>query len=185
MSSIAGESKLQDERKPNPWFVWSEIGLTVWFYYILITLCIAVPPFVVPALGFHLSLRQGTAVTLGGVLVAEVIALLALVWWTRRRSLSWRELGFVRPNRWVPLAAAVLFALLYSGYTLTIPEVRQHALEFSLFKLWGASVAVFGAAVEEIVFRGFVLAELQRLGRSAWVQVAVSGVAFGIVAHRV
>lgn len=178
---ISSELAAHEAGKPKAWFVWTEVGLTLWLYYILITFFIAAPPFIVPALGFQLDLRQGTAVTFGGVLVAEAIAFAVLVWWMRRRSLSWRSMGFVKPARWLPVAAAILFAALYSAYTLTIPEVRQHATELSAFKCWGASVAVLGAAVEEIVFRGFVLAELQRRRIAAWVQVVVSGVAFGLL----
>jgi len=167
--------------RPKPWFVWTEVGVTLWFYYLLITLFIAVPPFVAPALGFHLNLRQGTSVTLAGVLVAEAIAFTALVLWLRRRSLSLRSLGFIRPSRWLPVIMAIVFSLAYAGFTLMIPEVRAHATEVSAFKVWGVFVSVIGAFVEEVIFRGFILTEFQRLRSSVWVQVALSGVIFGLL----
>jgi len=167
--------------KPKAWFVWTEVGLTLWLYYLLITLFIAVPPFVAPALGFHRNLRQGTSVTLAGVLVAESVAFMALFLWLRRRSLSLRALGFIRPSRWLAVIIALVFALAYAGFTLMIPEVRSHATEVSVFKAWGVFVSVIGAVVEETIFRGFILTELRRLGSSAWVQVVVSGVTFGLL----
>jgi hypothetical protein len=167
--------------RPQGWFVWTEVGLTLWLYYSLTTLFIAVPPFVAPALGFHLNLRQGTSVTLAGVLVAEAVAFVALVLWLRRRSLSLRSLGFVRPARWPPVIMAVVFSLAYAGFTLMIPEVRSHAAEVSAFKVWGVFVCVIGAIVEETIFRGFILAELERLRSSTWMQVMVSGVTFGLL----
>ena len=167
--------------KSEAWFVWTEVGLTLWIYFLLVTLFIAVPPFVVPAFGFHLNLRQGTSVTLAGVLLAEVVAFTALVLWLRRRSLSLRSLGFRRPTQWLPVIVAVALALCYAGFTLMIPEVRSHAAEISTFKIWGVFVGVIGALVEETIFRGFILTELQRLRTAAWMQVVVSGVTFGLL----
>jgi membrane protease YdiL (CAAX protease family) len=167
--------------RPKAWFVWTEVGLTLWLYYLLITLFIAVPPFIAPALGFHLNLRQGTSVTVAGVLVAEAVAFTALILWLRRRSLSLRSLGFIRPSRWLPVIVAVVFSLAYAGFTLMIPDVRSHVAEISIFKIWGVFVSVIGALVEETIFRGFILTELERLWSSRCMQVVVSGVTFGLL----
>jgi membrane protease YdiL (CAAX protease family) len=166
---------------PKKWFVWTEVGVTLWLYSLLSTLFIAVPPFAAPALGFHLSLRQGTSVTLAGVLISEAIVFAGLALWLRRRSVSLRSLGFIRPVRWSPVGMGILFSLAYAAFTLTIPDVRSHAGEVSIFKVWGVFVSVIAAFVEETVFRGFILAELERVRSSTWVQVIMSGFAFGLL----
>ncbi len=170
-----------NEERPKAGFVWTEVALTLWLYSLLVNLFIVAPPFILRALGIHLNLRQGTSVTLAGVLLAEMIVFLVLVVWLRRRSLSLRSLGFLYPARWSPVMLVMVFSLGYAAFTLTIPDVRRHAAEVSAFKLWGASVSVVGAFVEETVFRGFILTELQRLGSRTWVQVVVSGVSFGVL----
>ena len=76
---------------------------------------------------------------------------------------------------------AVVFSLAYAGFTLMIPDVRNHAAEVSVFKVWGVFVSAIGAIVEETVFRGFILTELEGLRRSTRVQVIVSGVTFGLL----
>ena len=111
--------------------------------------------------------------------MAEVVVAGVLVWWLRRRRLSFREIGFLRPSRALPVAVACLFGLIYAGWTLLIPEVRANATELGLFKFWGVGVSVVVAVVEEAVFRGF--SELARAGRSHAVQVVVSALTFALL----
>lgn len=120
-------------------------------------------------------------VTLAGVLISEALVFAGLALWLRRRSVSLRSLGFIRPVRWSPVGMVILFSLAYAGFTLAIPDVRSHAGEVSVFKAWGVFVSVIAAFVEETVFRGFILAELERVRSSTWVQVIVSGFAFGLL----
>ena len=155
--------------------------LTLWLWAFLGAVFIALPPLAARGFGFHLDPNQGTSVSLGGVLLSEVVGFLALLAWIRRRSVPLRSLGFIRPVRWSPVGVALLFAVGYAGWTLSIPEVRCRAGEISLLKAWGALVSVIGALVEETVFRGFLLAELERLGKPSWVQVVVSGFTFGLL----
>jgi membrane protease YdiL (CAAX protease family) len=162
-------------------FAWIEAAAAVWLYYLLAVVCIAFPPFVVPALGFNLNMRQGTAVTLGCTLVAEGFALAALAAWLRRRGLTFGNIGWRRPTtKWV-LAGAVVLAVAYVAFTYLLPEVREVAFEVTAFRFWGAGVAVFAAVVEEMVFRGFVLTELERSGASWRAQILASGLAFGLI----
>ena len=164
------------------WLAWTEVGFTLWLYYLLLVAAIAVPPFVVPAMGFRLNLRQGTAVTLGGTLLAELVAAGLLLWWLRRRRLSLADVGFVRPSpRVAPLVVAGVFGLLYAAWTMLIPEVRANATEFGPLKLWGLAVSLVAAVMEEAVFRGFIMNELAHAGRSRAVQVIVSAVTFGLL----
>ena len=186
MTSPSGERRDDREapvptKKPSKAFVWAEVTATVWVYYLLITLCVAAPPFLFQAAGFRLNLRQGTAVTLGCTLIAELIALSLLLLWLRRDGWSLGDLGWGRPTTRRALGCAVLIGVAYGGYTLMHPDIGQHAAEMSLLKLWGVIVGVVGAVVEETVFRGFVLTELERAGVSRWAQLLASGVTFGLI----
>jgi membrane protease YdiL (CAAX protease family) len=166
---------------PPRWSAWLQAAGAVWLYYLLVAVCIAVPPFVVPALGFNLSFREGTAVTLGCTLVAEAIALGVLAAWLRRRRLTFAAIGWRRPTTTPALAIAVVLAVAYTAFTFLLPEVRSVASEATLFRVWGAAVSAFAAGVEEAVFRGFVLTELDRSGVSRRAQVLASGVTFGLI----
>jgi membrane protease YdiL (CAAX protease family) len=74
-----------------------------------------------------------------------------------------------------------VFGLAYAAYTLSNPAIGAHAAKLSPLKVWGAGVGCFGGVVEEIVFRGFVLTELDRIRTSVRLQVLVSGVVFGLL----
>jgi membrane protease YdiL (CAAX protease family) len=170
-----------ETKRPSTALVWMEVGATVWVYYLLITLVIAVPPFLFGAAGLHLNLRQGTAVTLGCTLVAELIALGLLVQWLRRSGRSLADLGWRRPTTTAALLVAVVAGIAYGAYTLMHPDIGRHAAEMSVLKLWGVIVGVAAAVVEEMVFRGFVLTELERIRVPVWGQVLTSGVTFGLI----
>jgi uncharacterized protein len=79
------------------------------------------------------------------------------------------------------LLLGLVFGLAYAAYTLSNPAIGAHAAELSPLKVWGAGVGCFGGVVEEIVFRGFVLTELDRIRTSVRLQVLVSGVVFGLL----
>ena len=169
------------DHQPSALSVWLKIGATVWVYYLLITIFIIVPPFVVPAMGFNLGLRAGTAVTLGGTLVAELIALCLLLAWLRRDGRTLSDLGWRLPTTRVALALGICFGLVYAAFTLWHPDIGRHATEISLFKLWGVVVGIFGGIIEEIIFRGFVLTELERIRASPSMQIIVSGMTFALI----
>jgi membrane protease YdiL (CAAX protease family) len=174
-------NKALKNEAPRTWFVWTEVGVAFLLYGLLSLLLVALPLSIVHGLGFHPSPRQGASVSLAGTLVSALLAFAGLGLWLRRRSVPLRSLGFIRPIRWSPVGLATGFALAYAGATLTIPEVRCHAGEISVFKAWGVFASVVGAVIEETVFRGFILTELHRVGSSPWIQVIVSCLTFGLL----
>src|SRR5688572_23417517 len=105
----------------SSWFLWPEIVGVVWLYYCLVVVCVAVPPFVVPALGWQLNVREGTAVTFGCLLAANVIALLLLWIWIRRKGLTFADLGWGKPTTWSAMVISVAAALAYASFTLLLP----------------------------------------------------------------
>jgi uncharacterized protein len=180
-SALSAGSEEKSRLRRSRWLVWLEIIGVVWLYYALIVVCVAVPPFVVPEFGWQLNFREGTAVTFGCTVVANFIALGVLRIWLRRQNLTFYDLDWRPPFTRSSMAIAVVVAIAYSSFTLLLPELREDAAELSLFKLWDASCSLFAAAVEEIIFRGYILTVLERNGSSFTAQVLTSGIAFGVV----
>jgi hypothetical protein len=89
--------------------------------------------------------------------------------------------GRVVPTLGWLAAAAVTVG--YITYTLwAVPFVKEHVAELSRFKLLGAWVAITSSTLEEIIFRGVLMDELDSRGIGAFGQIGVSAILFG-VAH--
>ncbi len=156
--------------------------LVLYLYSMLVLVFLILPPVGLQSLGTRLGLRAGTVITLGGVLAAELIALGGTIAYFRRKGLRLGQLGWSLPHNKVAIIVLSLgVALLYSWYTLRIPEVRENIAEMSVFKLWGAFVGVLAALMEEVIFRGYVMARLQQVRISPLVQVLLTSVAFGLL----
>lgn len=131
--------------------------------------------------GPGVGLRDRTAWVLGGGLVVELVVLGGVLAWLRWGRESLAELGWGRPVRPGAVVAAVVAALVYAGFTLSSPVFAAPVLELSLFKAWGALVGVVGGAVEELVFRGFVIRQLEQAGLGSVGQVAGAAALFGLI----
>ena len=159
-----------------------ESVLVLYLYGVLVMVFLILPPVGLRALGIRLELRPGTAITLGGVLIAELLALGAAIAYYRRKGITLGQLGWSLPrHQAVVIVLSLGVALLYSWYTLRIPAVKENIAEISFFKLWGAFVGVLAALMEEIVFRGYVMARLQQVKISPLVQVLLTSVAFSLL----
>ena len=104
-------------------------------------------------------------------------------------SLPWhpiplfQDLGFKRESIAPPLAwiLAAITAIAYVLYTMkAIPFVLAKQKEVSLFKLLGILSALVGGIVEEVFFRRWIMDMLMSGGFNPILQVAISGVAFGL-----
>jgi len=154
----------------------------LYLYFALTIVFLVVPPLALKALGVRLGLRPGTAITLGGVLIAELIALLGARAYYRRKGLTLGALGWSRPRNSVAVVGlSLVAALLYCGYALQIPEVKANVAEMSWLKLWGVLVAVPAALMEEIIFRGYMMARWQQVRITPPVQVVLAAVAFSLL----
>lgn len=166
---------------PSTRRAWGSVAITIIAYNLLLAILVVTPAFLLPEIGVALDNRGATAISLAGTLVAELIALWLLVVWLRRSGRTLADLGWKRPTTAAAIAAGALFGAAYAAYTLMIPEVRANATELSLFKVYGAAVGVIAGVVEEIVFRGFVMTELDGAGAPPWLQVLISGVTFAMI----
>ena len=94
-----------------------------------------------------------------------------------------QNLGFARNSSASPLAwiLATIVGIAYVLYTMrAIPFIASMQREVSLFKLLGILSAVVGGIVEEVFFRRWIMDMLMSRGFASIIQVAISGVAFGL-----
>jgi hypothetical protein len=156
--------------------------LLLYFYFCLTTVFLVAPPLVLKLVGIRLGLRPGTAITLGGVLIAELIAFWGTVAYYKPRGIAIGELGWHIPaKKEAVIALSLAAAILYSWYAMQIPQVRQNVTEISLLKAWGLAVGVAAALIEEIIFRGYVMARLQQAKISPIFQVLFASIAFSLL----
>ncbi len=142
---------------------------------------VILPTFLIPRLGLQLDIRGRTLVGLVGTLAAELLLLGFLLRWLKTQGRSLKDIGWGKPTTLPAIALGIVFALGYVAYTLGNPLIGSNATEFSLFKLSGVVVGIVGAIVEECVFRGYLISELERIKVPIVVQILVSGISFGII----
>jgi hypothetical protein len=113
-----------------------------------------------------------------GQIVAPLSAVLVLVW-ARLSRTSWREIGYVRPKRWIAsLAAGIVFGILFKVLmkAIVMPLLGANPRNQAYHYLAGNAAAlpavvltmIFVAGFgEETVFRGYMFERLGKLlGRS-------------------
>ncbi len=129
------------------------------------------------------GLRQRVTVELTAALMAEVAVLLALVLFLRGRGVTLRSLGLWQSAPIRGWTVAALVAAMFIGFTLALPlRAEENLTELSLFHSYNALIAAFVAGfVEEILFRGFVMTELQSSGWGNVAQVVISSLIYGAV----
>ncbi len=160
---------------------WDGVIRPVAVIFIGLGLFIVLPTILLARLAVHLDIRGRTLVGLGGTLVAELILFGFLLRWLKGQARSLAAIGWARPTTIPAIMLGVIFALAYASYTLTNPLIKPNAAEISLFKLAGIFVGVAGAIIEESVFRGYLISELERIHVSTLVQILVSGASFAVI----
>jgi uncharacterized protein len=125
--------------------------------------------------------RRKTAWILGtvlGVMFSPLAMLLVGYQIPMFQNLGFESNSIAAPIAWI-LAAIV--AIVYVVYTMrAIPFIVSMQREISLFKLLGILTAVVGGIVEEVFFRRWIMDMLMKGGSAPIIQVAISGVAFGL-----
>ncbi len=160
---------------------WRAVYVPIGIILLSLGLLIILPTFLVPRLGIPIDLRGRTLVALGGTLLAELILFGFLLRWLKGQARTLTDIGWARPTTLTAILVGLVFAIGYSAFTFTNPLIGQNAAELSLFKLAGVAVGVVGAIVEECVFRGYVITELERIKVTIPAQILVSGVAFAVI----
>lgn len=122
------------------------------------------------------------AVFLVGSICGEIVALLVLVLILGRRGTRLSDLGWGQPTTWQSVLLGLVIAVVYSGVTALNPSVGANLWKFSTLKVLAVIAALVAGIVEEVIFRGYVMTILARMGYGNLVQVLVSGLVFA-VAH--
>ncbi len=76
---------------------------------------------------------------------------------------------------------AALVVIVYCSAAATISDVKKHMFKLNSLKVLAIIAAVCAGIVEEVVFRKWLMDFLEHEGFSVFVQILVSGMAFGLV----
>lgn len=97
-----------------------------------------------------------------------------------------RYLGFAadRFGSWPGWAVATLVVAIYVGYARRLPSVRETMFRLTWFKFLALALAVFAGILEEVIFRKWVMDDVQVRGYGVLAQIAASGLVFG-AAHAI
>lgn len=163
---------------------WGQIG---WISLLLIAL---IGPGFGPIPAF-LSDRLSEEGSVIALLLTLIVAFLVIIYVALRsdgRTLSeigpWiREMGFARPSRWGAIVVGTLVGLAWGALFLSsFLQIDPNADLFgiSLFRITTALLAAFGAFLEDILGRGFVMNRLANLSIPRWGQALFSALLFAI-----
>ncbi len=130
------------------------------------------------------TLRGRTALTISGSALGETTVLVLLILFLGIRGRSLRDLGLWQKSPLRGWILAALITALYVWVVFTSVLRNQGGMgELSVFHICTSLAAGLSAGiVEEVFFRGFIMNQLKWSGLGPTVQVAISGICFG-VAH--
>lgn len=169
---------LNPAQTPSRGRVWLYIAILIVVYPVVFSLpCfVLLPRVLAPAF----NPRGIAAAMFGAMVVSELIMLGVLVAMLRREGRSLADLGWRRPTTWYALLLSVLLGLALGAvpyFAPSVPGFTSALTETSLLRAWAVVVTVFAAFVEETIFRGFIMTEVQRIRVPVLLQIVVS--AFG------
>ncbi|OYW05137.1 MAG: hypothetical protein B7X11_02175 [Acidobacteria bacterium 37-65-4] len=130
-----------------------------------------------------MTAEQWVAAILAGSLVAEGGVFAWMAYRMRARGYGLRWLGWGQGTNAAGMLAGLLVAALYCAWSVGGGAgLWGDVLRFGPLKLLALAAAGAAALFEETLFRGLLMNRMRAKGRSAFAQVVVSGLAFG-VAH--
>jgi membrane protease YdiL (CAAX protease family) len=129
------------------------------------------------------GIRARATTELTGAMLSEIVVLVLLVFYLKRRGIGLRQIGLwdSSPARgWI---AAAIVAGLFIWFNLALPLRNEQNLgEVSLFHIYNSLTAgVIAGFAEEIFFRGFFMNELAWAGFGKATQVITSAILYGLV----
>jgi membrane protease YdiL (CAAX protease family) len=123
------------------------------------------------------------ALIMGAVIVAQGFPLAFFALQKGGLAFVGRLLGIGAPSI-APLAWAFGLMIAWGYATLSmrsLPFIREHALDFDALKLLAIVFALVTGTFEELFFRKWLMDWLSRREAALVLQIAVSGLAFGVV----
>ena len=129
------------------------------------------------------GMRARVTIELTGAMLSEIVVLVLLVFYLKRRGIGLRKIGLWASSPARGWIAAAIVAGLFIWFNLALPlNNEQHLGEVSLFHIYNSITAgVIAGFVEEIFFRGFFMTELADAGFGKTVQVNISAILYGLV----
>lgn len=159
-----------------------ELAVILYLFYCATIVFLVAPPLLLKAVGIHLGLRLGTMISLGCILIAEVIVLAGVSLYYRRKGIQIRQLGWKLPENSMVVGVLALSAgALYIWYSSHLPEIGENLSEISMFKLWGLVAGAGGAVMEEIIFRGYIMTHLEQVKITPKIQVLLTAITFSLI----
>lgn len=172
----------EESSEPRPWLRWFNVaGVTIGFVLLVLAL-VEVASLAVPE-DVDWSARAQVMFQISTVGAAELLAVGALWGVLRRQDRSFSGLGLWQPASRLGWILALLLAAATVGINLLGALRGQLSVitEMSGFYLYSATVAGVSAGFcEEILFRGFVMDEIEKAGSGKLLQVLGSAVTFGL-----
>ena len=103
--------------------------------------------------------------------------------WIRHGARFFWYLGFVhgRSGTWWGWLTAIIVAVLYVGYCLRFPSVRDNLFRRSRLKGLALAAAVTAAILEEVMFRKWIMDSAHGHGFGPFGQIAISSFTFGLL----
>ncbi len=132
------------------------------------------------AFGLLANPETRLAFFLAGTIVGELAALGVLVLILRREGIRLSDLGFGKPATWQAFGLAFLVVVIYCGVTAFNPFVGSHLLQWSPLKALALLAAIVAGLVEEMIFRGYLMTAVMRMGYGKIFQVLASGILFAL-----
>jgi membrane protease YdiL (CAAX protease family) len=129
------------------------------------------------------GIRARVTIELTGAMLSEIVVLVLLVFYLKRRGMGLRQIGLWASSPARGWIAAAIVAGLFMWFNLALPLRNEQNLgEVSLFHIYNALTAgVIAGFVEEILFRGFFMTQLTWAGFGKVAQVTISAILYGLV----
>jgi membrane protease YdiL (CAAX protease family) len=138
-------------------------------------------------LGEQFGIQTAVIIMLFTFVIGFSIILAVIFNFTEMRSGSLREklsrLGWGQPTRVAAIIVAGIAGLVWGALFLSSTlqfDPDANLTELSLFRLAAILIAVFGAAQEDLITRGYVMNGLRQLNVPNWVQLVVSALLFAL-----
>jgi membrane protease YdiL (CAAX protease family) len=142
----------------------------------------------VPAfLGERFGIGTAVVLMLFAFIIGFSIILIAIFRFNEMRSDSLREtlgrLGWGQPSRIAAVIAAVIVGLAWGALFLSSTlqfDPDANLAELSLFRFAAILMAVFGAVLEDLITRGYVMNGLRQINVPNWGQLVLSALLFAL-----
>jgi membrane protease YdiL (CAAX protease family) len=138
-------------------------------------------------LGERFGIETAVMIMLFTFVIGFSIILAVIFGFDEMRADSLREklgrLGWGQPSRLAAIIVAVIAGLAWGALFLSSTlqfDPDANLAELSLFRLAAILIAVFGAILEDLITRGYVMNAMRQINIPNWVQLVISALLFAL-----